>query len=370
MEGILANKREWSEAIEGTDVSFIEKIGDYIYCEKFGFIFKIHRSCWPIKRFSPNNCVTPNEFFKFQVRQLHGDLYNLNKTIYSGADNKVVAECKIHGEFSIEAKYLKSKRGCPACGDKSAADSNRLTTQEFINKARLCHGETYDYSSVDYIDAKTHVKIVCRDHGEFRITPSNHLNGKGCKLCANIRIGLSRALSQEDVITRFINKHGYKYDYSLVEYKGDAHGHLSIICKEHGVFEQSYANHNSGKGCPTCAKEFNPKLKMGFLKSANKKGYASLYLIRCYNENENFYKIGITTKSINSRFSGIPSMPYNFELLRLYWSDGDTVWDMEKLLHREYREVKYVPNIHFGGMYECFSEINVDEYDKLMSVIA
>lgn len=47
-------------------------------------------------------------------------------------------------------------------------------------------------------------------------------------------------------------KNNDKYDYSLVEYK-TAHTKVKIICKKHGVFEQSPNNHLNGKGCPKCA---------------------------------------------------------------------------------------------------------------------
>lgn len=363
-------KRDWSKNCDGTDIEFLEKIGDYIYCKYLNFVFKIHRSNWPINRLSPNNCTTPTEFYKFQVTQAHGDLYNLDKIVYTGADNNVIAGCKIHGEFSIQAKHLKTNRGCPLCGWASIGESTRSNTDEFIEKARKIHGDKYDYSKVQYSNVNGYVTVICDKHGEFKITPNNHLNSRGCKLCSFDANSAKRMLSQEEVIRRFRLKHDERYDYSMVQYNGDAHERLEILCKEHGKFMQSYANHNSGKGCPTCAKEFNPKLKSGFIKSANSKRYASLYLIKCQNETEEFYKIGITTKSVKGRFSGISQLPYKYELLHLHCSDGESVWDLEKTLHMEYREFKYVPKMKFGGMYECFSYIDLDEYVKLLSIIA
>ena len=42
----------------------------------------------------------------------------------------------------------------------------------------------YDYSKVEYINAKTKICIICKIHGEFWQTPSNHLMGKnGCQEC-------------------------------------------------------------------------------------------------------------------------------------------------------------------------------------------
>ena len=53
----------------------------------------------------------------------------------------------------------------------------RLTTEEFISKAREVHGDRYDYSKVEYKNAKTKVKIICPIHGVFEQSPDAHLHG-------------------------------------------------------------------------------------------------------------------------------------------------------------------------------------------------
>ena len=59
-------------------------------------------------------------------------------------------------------------------------------------------------------------------------------------------------LTQEQVVARAVSVHGNKYSYEMVEYK-DANTKIKILCPEHGVFEQTPANHvNLGKGCPGC----------------------------------------------------------------------------------------------------------------------
>lgn len=55
-------------------------------------------------------------------------------------------------------------------------------TENFIEQARKVHGDKYDYSKVDYVDANTLVSIICPNHGEFKQTPSSHLSGHGCPL--------------------------------------------------------------------------------------------------------------------------------------------------------------------------------------------
>ena len=55
----------------------------------------------------------------------------------------------------------------------------------------------------------------------------------------------------EIFISKAINKHGTKYDYSLVDYVKN-YIKVKIICKEHGIFEQRPDNHLTGQGCPVC----------------------------------------------------------------------------------------------------------------------
>ncbi len=64
----------------------------------------------------------------------------------------------------------------------------KLTTEEFVSKAREVHGDKYDYSKVEYVDASTKVYIICPEHGLFEQNPSSHLKGCGCPKCAvNVR---------------------------------------------------------------------------------------------------------------------------------------------------------------------------------------
>ena len=61
----------------------------------------------------------------------------------------------------------------------------RLTTDEFIRRAKDIHGNKYDYSKSVYVNAVTKVCIICPEHGEFWQLPNNHLKGCGCPKCSN-----------------------------------------------------------------------------------------------------------------------------------------------------------------------------------------
>ena len=59
----------------------------------------------------------------------------------------------------------------------------KLTTEEFIKRAREVHGDKYDYSKVEYVNSRTKICIICPKHGEFWQLPTGHLDGYGCPFC-------------------------------------------------------------------------------------------------------------------------------------------------------------------------------------------
>lgn len=133
--------------------------------------------------------------------------------------------------------------------------SRKSNTEEFVKKAQTVHGDKYDYSETNYVDAWTPVTIICKKHGPFTMSAHNHLRGQGCPLCGNERKGAYRKVSLEDFIRRAKEKHGDKYDYSLVNLK-NTWSKVDIICPIHGVFSQKVNDHLRGIGCPECGKKF------------------------------------------------------------------------------------------------------------------
>lgn len=130
-------------------------------------------------------------------------------------------------------------------------NTQRLTKEIFTAKAISIHGQYYDYSKVVYVNNRTHVDIICPQHGVFTKTPLLHLLGQGCKVCSG------KLHTTETFIEKARSIHGEKFDYSLVNYvKGRAK--IKIICRIHGEFEQVAEQHIHDKnGCPTCAGRIN-----------------------------------------------------------------------------------------------------------------
>ena len=127
-----------------------------------------------------------------------------------------------------------------------------MNTQLFIEKAKEMHGDKYDYSKVEYINAKTNVIIICKEHGECMQTPNNHLTGYGCKKCGRVNTSNKQRGNTEEFIRKAIEIHGNLFDYSKVEYGENINTKVIIICNIHGEFQQSPLNHLQGNGCRTC----------------------------------------------------------------------------------------------------------------------
>ena len=138
---------------------------------------------------------------------------------------------------------------------------------DFIKEAKNIYGDKYDYSKVEYKNKATKVCIICPKHGEFWQIPKNHLRGSNCPKCANKLRGENRRMTKEEFIRRAREIHGWKYDYSKVEYVG-YETKICIICPEHGEFWQTPHSHLEGQCCPKCSGRY--MTRGYFIEKANK----------------------------------------------------------------------------------------------------
>lgn len=121
--------------------------------------------------------------------------------------------------------------------------------EKFLKDAKELYGNKYDYSKTKYIGLRNQVTIICPKHGDFSITPENHIKKhQGCPLC-----------DKKDNANTFIEKskkvHGDYYDYSKSVYTG-ANDKIEIICPKHGSFWiRASAHYSQKQGCPKCARD-------------------------------------------------------------------------------------------------------------------
>ena len=129
----------------------------------------------------------------------------------------------------------------------------RLTTEEFIEKSTLVHGNKYDYSKVEYVNNHTEVCIICPEHGEFWEKPNYHMCGHGCKKCA-IETSKKKAVrfkSNDEFISEVKRIYGDKYDLSETEYI-NINTLSKFKCPKHGDFWRTPYEILKKGSCPWC----------------------------------------------------------------------------------------------------------------------
>ena len=125
----------------------------------------------------------------------------------------------------------------------------KLTTEEFIQRAKHVHGERYDYSKINYKTSYIKIEIICNKHGSFLQLPVHHLHGFGCKECSG-----NKKQTIESFKEAGIRIHGNKYDYSKLGSYKDNKTNLEVICPQHKSFFISFNSHISKRnGCPECS---------------------------------------------------------------------------------------------------------------------
>jgi hypothetical protein len=226
-----------------------------------------------------------------------------------------------------------------------------MSLGEFIKLALEVHGEKYDYSFADYKTARIKVKIKCKTHDTiFEQPPHTHLNGKGCKLCANDRQAAHRKADNDHFISRSVAQHGPDlFTYKKLDYK-NAKTVVTITCVEHGDFPTYPDNHWLGSGCPDCSES-------GF--SCNRP--ALFYVMHC--EADSITKVGITNTQVDKR-NKVLNRSYGkvFKLLKVYkHSNGSLINKLETEMLRELRLVYNQPTHKFKGYSESFYDVNLAE---------
>jgi hypothetical protein len=141
--------------------------------------------CALIKRKSARRL--PVEKFIERAKSLLGDRYDYSQVEYDGLRRKVKITCPEHGLFLMTPGTHLKGRHCPKCTGREF-----IPTNEFIARAKVVHGDRYDYSLVCCQHNRQAVQIICREHGVFEQAPRNHLLGRGCEKCASLNRGLKK----------------------------------------------------------------------------------------------------------------------------------------------------------------------------------
>lgn len=203
-----------------------------------------------VEQASSNRILSEKEFIE-RCKEKFGDKYDFSITKYTKMKDKVKAICPIHGEFEQYALALYRGIGCGRC-------KKTTSTEDFIAKAKIIHGNKYDYSEVKYEKSHRKIYVICPKHGRFPITPNNHLHGKGCPVCNESKLEQEIRLILDKNKIKYKQWHHFKWlgkqslDFYLTDYN------IGIECQG----GQHFINENFMGGIDLILKRDNTKNKL------------------------------------------------------------------------------------------------------------
>jgi len=291
------------------------------------------------------------EKFVEEVIKRYGDVYDFSLVEYINTKTPVKLIHKEFGLVEVRPDALLDKSIYIHKGKKKTKSTDKET---FIIEAIKMYGDKDDYADTNIISSKHNIDIRCKKHDiTFNKSIQTYLGGWGCPSCSAENYRELRAIPKDDYYKRANEKHDNKYTY--IDDYTTLSGVVTFICEEHGKQRKNAGSHMNGYGCKKCniaPIKVNKRSKEGYCKLADGRS-TMLYILKCSDENEKFYKIGKTFRKITKRYIN-SNMPYNIEVIYKYENSADFIWDLEEELHKKHKEYKYKPRQWFAGYSEAY----------------
>ena len=335
-----------------------------------------------------------SEYFIKILSKIHGNKYDYiseefepNYSQEKVADRYITRICKHSKEKITYKSHRKGKSVCRFCENPEKEKISKK--DKFINKLKESHPHL-DLSEVDYNTQYNISNIKCNIHQIYYNISRSSLIFRckygSCPLCIKDKKDRfthkikkqhpNKRKNKKQVIIEANKVHNHRYDYSLFDYI-DSKTKSTIICKLHGQFKQTMDSHiNRKANCPVCVKETNYVVFEGkynevyFQNNYSRNTPGVFYIIKLYSSDEEFVKIGITSKNIEERFKYLYlECDYKIEVL---YSLDTTVFEafvLEQKLLKKYKNNKHKPLIKFKGYTECFNLEQVESLRNEASVL-
>ncbi len=184
-----------------------------------------------------------NENAMARIESLHPGKFTFENFKYNGIYNNVKINCIIHGMIEKKFYLLLKLNPCKECYNKILKDNGLKMTKskdEFLSQVKSIHRDLYDYSKTDYLGAHKKIIIICKKHGDFKMSAGLHLHQKrGCPACSiqhskpeNKWLDMLKIPSENRGISKKIGDRDFRLDAivgnKIYEFNGDYyHGNPS-----------------------------------------------------------------------------------------------------------------------------------------------
>lgn len=110
--------------------------------------------------------------------------------------------------------------------------------------------------------------------------------------------------------------------------------------------------------------------KQSFIDQAIKNGgQAIFYVLKCWDKDEQFYKIGISVNHILTRYSSVKAMPYEWQILLEFPGTAEEIYDLEVQFKGQMEQFHYAPTIPFNGSKtECYLQLTEELHNLIFTL--
>ena len=252
------------------------KIDDKFHfkCKKHGSISSSKIKCEKCKKEYNENSKLNN------TKKL---LTNRTEEIISVKYNNVILKCE-HGEHKYNNKQLYAN--VQLCNKCANTDFNKISQDEFINRAIKRNGDIYNIKNTIYKNAKTKIPLYCDNHGSFYMLTSNFLKGQGCPKCSHIT-----SKAEQEIVDLLPNCE--QSNRTILQGK-----ELDIVCNNFAIEYNGLMFHSEGNNKSTKFNKRNLKYKhLEKTELTENKGYQLFHIF----ENEWINKKQIWMSILNNK---------------------------------------------------------------------
>lgn len=356
--------------------------------------------------------LTTQKFIE-KASKKHNNFYDYSLVNYKKANIKVKIICPKHGVFEQQPNNHLFGQGCIGCMGDNVRKARKLTHFEFIEKLLEKHPETLNLIKFKEEYKGNNIKLLVEDkYGKLKITPRSLLNGslpnignaidkkeyllnyikynnidfyqkinkiitdnKFINYSNKIKIStiygiielsldsimrgngfdIRSSTNKKEYILKYLEIHHPKYIENKIELVSDFEGCMSPLKVKYKGKEYITTSDALFRG--VFSGEKNIGVFINKIVENNKENLIKkecfVYKIKLFNEEENFYKIGI---SVNPELR-FRSIPYNIEVIELISTNSYNAYYIEQNYHQLLKEYKYEPKNKFAGQTECFNKI-------------
>lgn len=176
--------------------------------------------------------------------------WDYSRLDYQGMDYDVEIGCTIHGWFTQNAYSHSIGLGCKKCADDANSKRILLSKEEYLERVNKKYNFFFNYDKFEYKGMHSKTVVTCPIHGDYPVTPSNHLK-RNCPDCGMEIRKIKITSTKEKYLKKISKIHPTGYTYPRFNYiKSDIPA--IITCGIHGDFEQLPFLHSRGHGCSKC----------------------------------------------------------------------------------------------------------------------